>query len=158
MDPLEIIDGKGSIKNISRNFTKHSYLADVQTQTRFRENTLYFPGWEVLVDGKKVPIEFQDQLKNLLDSKGGVKRIPQLVRYSRRVVQLNQEPFFVGPCRVGRVASESCAYLLGIQFRAISKKGDMYSPFIRAATARAPGEGRTTHCQTRWPTPAAVGR
>jgi uncharacterized membrane protein YfhO len=24
------------------------------------DNTIYFPGWQVLVDGQKTPIEFQD--------------------------------------------------------------------------------------------------
>ncbi len=32
----------------------------MQTNGRIRENTLYFPGWNVLVDGLKTPIQFQD--------------------------------------------------------------------------------------------------
>ena len=30
-----------------------------KTKTQLRENTLYFPGWNILVDNKKVPIEYQ---------------------------------------------------------------------------------------------------
>ena len=32
-----------------------------QNKTRIRENTLYFPGWNVYVNGEPVDIEFQDQ-------------------------------------------------------------------------------------------------
>jgi hypothetical protein len=30
------------------------------TATQIRENTVYFPGWKILVDGTSVPIQFQD--------------------------------------------------------------------------------------------------
>ena len=58
----EIIEGKGVLRNIDRKTTVHDYEINAKTQTRIRENTLYFPGWKVYVDGKSVPIEFQDQL------------------------------------------------------------------------------------------------
>ncbi len=58
----EIIDGRGSIKNVARKTTVHDYQVDAVGLIRVRENTLYFPGWKVFVDGKSVPVEFQDQL------------------------------------------------------------------------------------------------
>lgn len=58
---METIDGDAEIKQVSRNSTNHVYKIDAQSRTRFRENTLYFPGWEVYVDGVRVEdVEFQD--------------------------------------------------------------------------------------------------
>lgn len=59
--PMEVISGKGAITEVSRTATNHSYIVTGITDLRMRENTLYFPGWEVRVDNRKVPIEFQDQ-------------------------------------------------------------------------------------------------
>ncbi|PIU02408.1 hypothetical protein COT66_00410 [Candidatus Shapirobacteria bacterium CG09_land_8_20_14_0_10_49_15] len=58
--PLEVIEGEAEIKQIERKTTKHVYQAMVQKETRLVDNTLYFPGWQVLVDGQSVEIEFQD--------------------------------------------------------------------------------------------------
>lgn len=60
-DHMEIIDGDATTKERSRTSTKRHYQIEAEQRTRFRENTLFFPGWEVFVDGKKVDIEFQDQ-------------------------------------------------------------------------------------------------
>lgn len=57
---LEVIQGNAIISEKERTTTKHDYDLRVQKLTRFRENTLYFPGWEVMLDGRKIPIEFQD--------------------------------------------------------------------------------------------------
>lgn len=57
----EVILGKAEIKETYRSTTKHEYIVTTKNRSRIRENTLYFPGWEVLVDGKKTNIEFQDQ-------------------------------------------------------------------------------------------------
>ena len=58
---VEIISGKGSIKEIRRNFTKREYRIEALEKVRILENTLYFPGWNVFVDGRPQVIEFQDQ-------------------------------------------------------------------------------------------------
>ena|SRR3989344_4265818 len=57
---LETIEGEGNVLEVNRFSTKHVYQITSKEGLRIRENTLYFPGWEVFVDGKKVPIEFQD--------------------------------------------------------------------------------------------------
>lgn len=57
---LEIIEGKADIQELKRTSTFHLYNVNVFGKSRFVENTLYFPGWEVLVDGQKTSIEFQD--------------------------------------------------------------------------------------------------
>jgi len=36
------------------------YYINSSLRSRILENTLYFPGWNVLVDGSSVPLEFQD--------------------------------------------------------------------------------------------------
>ncbi len=58
---VEIIEGYGKIKEIKRNFTKREYQVEAKGKIRILENTLYFPGWIVLVDGRQENIEFQDQ-------------------------------------------------------------------------------------------------
>lgn len=57
---VEIISGKGSIKELKRTSTSHSYEITAENKARIKENTLYFPGWKVLVNGKITDVEFQD--------------------------------------------------------------------------------------------------
>lgn len=56
----EVINGQAEIKEIKRMSTVHVYVINAGENARIRENTLYFPGWEVLIDGKRTNIEFQD--------------------------------------------------------------------------------------------------
>lgn len=44
---LEILKGEGEIKELSRNSTEHRYLVKAKNAISLRENTLYFPGWNV---------------------------------------------------------------------------------------------------------------
>lgn len=46
-DHLEIIKGKGNFKEIKRTSTQHYYLVNAQTPLTIKENTLYFPGWNL---------------------------------------------------------------------------------------------------------------
>lgn len=57
---IEVINGKAEINEIKRSTTRHEYKISANTETRIRENTLYFPGWRVFVDDKSANIEFQD--------------------------------------------------------------------------------------------------
>ncbi len=57
--PMEVIGGKGTVVETLRRSTLHSYKIEALDKVQLRENTVYFPGWEVRVDGKTVPIEFQ---------------------------------------------------------------------------------------------------
>lgn len=58
---IELIGGQASIQEGRRTITIHEYSIKSSSETaQLRENTLYFPGWTVLVDGREVPIEFQD--------------------------------------------------------------------------------------------------
>jgi len=57
---LEIISGKGSyIQNLHKS-NLHVFTFNAKTNIRVVDNTVYFPGWQVLVDNKASPIQFQD--------------------------------------------------------------------------------------------------
>jgi hypothetical protein len=58
----EIIEGSGKIKELSRSSVLHSYFVTVESEmARVRENTLYFPGWKVIDNGREIEnIEYQD--------------------------------------------------------------------------------------------------
>lgn len=58
---VEIISGYGKIIEIDRKIVSREYKVIASSNLRILENTLYFPGWTVFVDGKKQEIEFQDQ-------------------------------------------------------------------------------------------------
>lgn len=58
--PMNVIDGAATIKETKRTTTLHEYEIIVMKPTRVVENTVYFPGWNVYVDGQKTDIEFQN--------------------------------------------------------------------------------------------------
>lgn len=57
---IEMIAGNGKINNFIRKSNLHSFTLTAESNVKILDNTFYFPGWQVMVDGKKVPIEFQD--------------------------------------------------------------------------------------------------
>ncbi len=59
---MEVISGSAKITELIRSSVLHTYTITAEKESRIRENTLYFPGWEVKVNGKPTSIEFQDQL------------------------------------------------------------------------------------------------
>lgn len=60
--PVNVIGGKAIVDPIteSRTSTWHAYHVSAETDAQLRENTVYFPGWMVFVDGKPQSIEYQD--------------------------------------------------------------------------------------------------
>jgi hypothetical protein len=57
---MEVIEGGAEISAVSRTSTKHVYTVSAVTASRILENTLYFPGWVIAVDGRPISVEFQD--------------------------------------------------------------------------------------------------
>lgn len=57
---LEIIGGQAILKNVHFQSTKHSFTVLSRTGAAILDNTLYFPGWTLRIDGEKTPLEFQD--------------------------------------------------------------------------------------------------
>ena len=58
--PYEVIEGEGGIRQIKRKSNAHEFSVNASTDLRIVDNTVYFPGWQVEVDGNKAPIQFQD--------------------------------------------------------------------------------------------------
>jgi hypothetical protein len=54
---IEIIKGKGLIKNLSRSSTNHVYQISANSDLQLRENTLFFPGWTATSNGKNHILE-----------------------------------------------------------------------------------------------------
>lgn len=61
-DRIEIIDGKGILGRVSRKSNLQELTVHANTDLMLVSNTQYFPGWRAYVDGKSVPIQFQNQL------------------------------------------------------------------------------------------------
>ncbi len=57
---VEIIQGEATVSQGVRTTTTREYAVSAATESRILENTLYFPGWTVYVDGSKTDIQFQD--------------------------------------------------------------------------------------------------
>ncbi len=58
--PIEIIEGKGAVTDYSRKTQEHQFVVQANSPVKIVDNTTYFPGWHVNVDGVETPIEFQD--------------------------------------------------------------------------------------------------
>lgn len=53
---IEILKGKGNVTDISRTSTKHVYKVNANEELLIKENTLYFPGWNVKANNKQINI------------------------------------------------------------------------------------------------------
>lgn len=58
-DKIVFLGGKGSITNLITTSNKTSAIVQLSKKDTVRINTVYFPGWEVFVDGKIVTIDYQ---------------------------------------------------------------------------------------------------
>lgn len=56
LNHLEIIQGKGVIKELKRKSTYHAYITYSNTPVKLHENTLWYPGWKLTVDNNLTPI------------------------------------------------------------------------------------------------------
>ncbi len=57
---LEVIDGKATVKETKRTTTIHEYELVVDKPTLMLENTVYFPGWMIYLNGVPTDIQFQN--------------------------------------------------------------------------------------------------
>ena len=57
---IQVIDGQAEVAVVSQVSNNHQFTVKATTPTRLVDNTLYFPGWQVLVDRQPVEIQFQD--------------------------------------------------------------------------------------------------
>jgi hypothetical protein len=64
ISPLEVENGLATVSVISKTPTKHIYLLNVAKKSAFVENTYYFPGWNLYVNGKKHHFTYIDSQKS----------------------------------------------------------------------------------------------
>lgn len=57
---VEVIEGNAKVEEIGRKIVYRKYIIEASEKSRIRENTLYFPGWEVYINGVRSDIQFQD--------------------------------------------------------------------------------------------------
>jgi len=68
---VEILKGKGEVKNLKTKSNKISFNVIAQEPLVFRVNLHWFPGWQLTVDGEKKEIDFEkDGLINFSLTKG----------------------------------------------------------------------------------------
>lgn len=58
---IDIISGEAKIYNFNQKYLSHSFELIVKNRTLILDNTLYFPGWRVFINNKKIIPEFQNQ-------------------------------------------------------------------------------------------------
>ncbi len=58
---IEVIQGNAQIKVLNITNVQHFYTINSTTGARLKENTLYYPGWNVTVNGKPTTIDFTDK-------------------------------------------------------------------------------------------------
>lgn len=58
---VESVEGPLNYTLSSWKTIEHTYTVSVKKDIQVVENTMYYPGWETFVDGKKVGIDFQNQ-------------------------------------------------------------------------------------------------
>lgn len=96
---LEIINGKGTVKELNRTSVRHTYVINAQTPLAIKENTLYFPGWSLKSDGEQVKI---------YPGKRGVinARLPQGLHY------LELTYIDILPYRISKIVSIALTFVL----------------------------------------------
>jgi hypothetical protein len=67
---IEVLDGKSSVLSEKRSILVHSYHIVADEESRIRENTHYFPGWKLLIDGKEKEIISDDGVITFTLEKG----------------------------------------------------------------------------------------
>lgn len=60
VSPVQILEGKGIVSNLIKKSNLHRFTVTMQTKGKLIDNTVYFPGWRVYVDGVFTLIQFQD--------------------------------------------------------------------------------------------------
>ncbi|MCL4359716.1 6-pyruvoyl-tetrahydropterin synthase-related protein [Patescibacteria group bacterium] len=58
---VSVIAGNATVSAVTKRSNLHTYAVDASGPASLVDETEYFPGWHVYVDGAAVPIQFQDQ-------------------------------------------------------------------------------------------------
>ena len=65
---LEILSGKGLVKEIKRTQIDHQYIVEADTSLMLSENTYYFPGWKIYVNNKYFYIKIKTMVSLITTS------------------------------------------------------------------------------------------
>lgn len=58
---VDVIGGKATVNNFFKKSNLHTFTLQATTEAQLVDHTQYFPGWRVFVDGKEIPVQFQDE-------------------------------------------------------------------------------------------------
>ena len=79
---IEILSGNATVRELSRSSKLHEYLINVKSdQAKFKENTLYFPGWKVIEESTEYKIDYKNKKYSgiiVFNLKKGVHKIKLL--------------------------------------------------------------------------------
>ncbi|HWY78783.1 MAG TPA: 6-pyruvoyl-tetrahydropterin synthase-related protein [Candidatus Sulfotelmatobacter sp.] len=59
---LQILSGKAQIQELLHTSLDHKYIIQANSTVKMKENTLYFPGWTLFIDGKEHAITYTDKV------------------------------------------------------------------------------------------------
>jgi hypothetical protein len=84
-EKVELIEGEGEIKEVQDRGRRLEFRVMVAEPIKVRVNTLYYPGWQVFVDGKKATFSFENE--------NGVIEIPIEKGDHQIKVEFGETPF-----------------------------------------------------------------
>lgn len=61
-DKVEVIEGSATISDLKYNSKSLSFSYNANSDTTFRVNTIYYPGWDVYIDYEKAEIDYDNNL------------------------------------------------------------------------------------------------
>lgn len=64
-EKLTVLKGQNTVQNLLTNGNKTTFSLNVESQSELQLNTVYFPGWIVRVDGKQVPVSYENTNGNI---------------------------------------------------------------------------------------------
>ena len=59
-EKIQILEGNGKILEKKVNNSSRNYIIQAYTPLKMVDYTFYFPGWNLYIDNRPAPIEFQD--------------------------------------------------------------------------------------------------
>lgn len=59
---IEVVTGQADITQTFRNAERHTYIINATTPSIVKENTMYFPGWYVTINGKVATVQHPDRV------------------------------------------------------------------------------------------------
>ncbi len=59
--PIEVVEGRASFKQIFKERLEHVYIIQSEENSLIRENTLYFPGWNININGEEQTLLFDEK-------------------------------------------------------------------------------------------------